>query len=223
MNENESRATLFLAIERGDREAVARLLAAQPALASAQNSAGVSATLYSLYYSEPEIAELCADSGAEMRVFEAAALGRAAILDALLTSDPAQANAVSADGFTPLGLAAFFGQPAATRILLEHGADPTIVSANAMRVAPLHSAVAAQRSDIAALLLAHGAAVNATQADDFSPLHEAAQNGQVEMIALLLAHGADSAARTSAGQTPLDVAEAAGQSAAAARLREGMR
>jgi ankyrin repeat protein len=131
-----------------------------------------------------------------------------------------QANAFTADGFTPLGLAAFFGQADAARTLLDHDADPNIASQNAMRVAPLHSAVAAQRLDISAELLRRGADVNAVQADDFTPLHEAAQNGQVAMIELLLAHGADLTARKSDGQTPLDVAEAHGQAAAAALLRE---
>lgn len=220
MSQDDVRDTLFQAIERGDKETVASLLAAQPALVSARNADGVSATLYSLYYREPEIAESLANSGAEMTVFEASALGRAETLRELLASDSAQGNAVSPDGFTPLGLAAFFGQPETARMLLEHGADPNIVSRNAMRVAPLHSAVAAQRLDIAEELLRHGADVNAAQADDFTPLHEAAQNGQVAMIDLLLRHGADLHARKSDGQTPLDVARAAGQQAAETALRE---
>ena len=218
MSDDDTRESLFQSIEQGEREQVERLIAAHPALASARNDAGVSATLYSLYYREPEIATLLADAGAEISVFEAAALGRADALSSLLTMDPSQANAVSADGFTPLGLAAFFGQPAAAQILLARGADPNTASANAMRVAPLHSAVAAQQLDIAEALLRYGAQANAAQADDFTPLHEAAQNGQVEMIALLLAHGADPAARKSDGQTPLDVARAHGQDAAAALL-----
>lgn len=215
-----TRAPFFRAIEVGDQEQVARLLAAQPALASAHNADGVSATLYSLYYREPAIAELLAGAGAEFTVFEAAALGRVATLGDLLAADPAQVNAISSDGFTPLGLAAFFGQPDAAQVLLDHGADPNSASQNAMRVAPLHSAVAAQRLDISEALLRRGADVNAVQADDFTPLHEAAQNGQVAMIELLLAHGANLTARKSDGQTPLDVAEAHGQAAAAALLRE---
>lgn len=220
MSEDSTRQALFQSIERGEREQVERLVAAQPELASARNDAGVSATLFSLYYREPEIATLLVDAGAEMTVFEAAALGRPDTLSPLLAMDPAQANAVSADGFTPLGLAAFFGQPAAAQILLDGGADPNTASANAMRVAPLHSAVAAQRLDIAEMLLKHCAQVNATQADDFTPLHEAAENGQVAMIALLLAYGADLSARKSDGQTPLDVAQARGHEAAVALLRE---
>jgi ankyrin repeat protein len=217
---DDARAALFQAIERGEREQVTQLLAAQPALASARNASGVSATLFSLYYREPEIAELIASAGVELSVFEAAALGRDETLSGLLAADPTRANAVSPDGFTPLGLASFFGQPDAARVLLDHGANPNIASENAMRVAPLHSAVAAQRLDIAAELLGRGADVNAAQADDFTPLHEAAQNGQVAMIELLLAHGADLAARKSDGQTALDTAQAHGQAEAATLLRE---
>jgi ankyrin repeat protein len=218
--ESDSRDALFQAIERGEREQVAQALAAQPTLASARNANGVSATLFSLYYREPEIADLLANAGAALTVFEAAALGRVEALRELLLADPTQVNAVASDGFTPLGLAAFFGQPGAAHLLLDQGADPNIASQNAMRVAPLHSAVAAQRLDISEELLQRGAAVNATQADDFTPLHEAAQNGQVAMVELLLAHGADLSARKSDGQTPLDVAEAHGQPAAAMLLRE---
>ncbi|HEX8997432.1 MAG TPA: ankyrin repeat domain-containing protein [Ktedonobacterales bacterium] len=219
-DEADLRERFFQAIERGDREQVVEMLAAQPTLASARNDKCVSATLYSLYYREPEIAELLASSGAELTVFEAAALGRVETLRGLLASDGSRANTVASDGFSPLGLAAFFGQPETARLLLEHGADANAVSQNAMRVAPLHSAVAAQRLDIAEDLLRAGAQVNAAQADDFTPLHQAAQNGQVAMIELLLAHGADLHARKSDGQTALDVAQAHGKDAAAALLRE---
>lgn len=216
----DTRDRFLQAIKAGDRAQVERLLTAEPELINIRNDSGVSATLVSLYYREPEIAALLADSGAEVTVFEAAALGRIETLTELLAADPSQANAVSADGFTPLGLAAFFGQLAAARSLLDHAADPNIASQNAMRVTPLHSSVAAQRLDISEELLRHGAEVNVAQADDYTPLHEAAQNGQVAMIELLLAHGADLSARKSDGQTALDVAEERGQDAAAGLLRE---
>lgn len=218
--DNDVRTAFFQAIAAGDGAAVERMLATQPELVNARNDSGVSATLFSLYYREPEIAEVIANAGAEMTVFEAAALGRTETLTTLLASDSAQANAFSSDGFTPLGLAAFFGALAAAQTLLAHGADPNIASRNAMRVAPLHSAVAAERLDIAEALLAHGADVNAVQADDFTPLHEAAQNGQVPMIELLLKHGADLSARKSDGQTALEIAQAHGKTEAAALLAE---
>lgn len=217
---DEARAAFFQAIRAGDHAQVQRSLAEQPALIDARDPQGVSAPLVALYYREPAIAELLADAGARLDVFAAAALGRVETLSALLAANPALARATAPDGFSPLGLAAFFGQAEAAHLLLEAGANPNLASQNAMRVTPLHSAVAARQLAISEELLLRGADVNAAQADDFTPLHEAAQNGQLAMIELLLAHGADRTARKSDGQTPLDVAEAHGQTAAAELLRQ---
>jgi ankyrin repeat protein len=60
-----------------------------------------------------------------------------------------------------------------------------------MKVTPLHSAAAARQVAIARLLIAHGANVNAAQAESgFTPLYEAAANGDLEFATLLLEHGA---------------------------------
>ena len=66
--------------------------------------------------------------GAELDVFEAAALGETARVRELLEDDPGLANAFGADGFHPLGLACFFGHVGSARELLEHGAAGVIVS-----------------------------------------------------------------------------------------------
>lgn len=71
-----------------------------------------------------------------MDVFEAAAFGRAELLDGWLRSDPADAWAWSADGFTALHFAAFFGGEVVARLLLDAGADPDAVARNEMRVRP---------------------------------------------------------------------------------------
>ncbi|HEU5344724.1 MAG TPA: ankyrin repeat domain-containing protein [Ktedonobacterales bacterium] len=218
--EEQARAALFQAIRAGDRAQVERLLVERPALVEARDTQGVSAPLIALYYGEPAIAEALASAGARLDVFDAAALGRVETLRELLAADPARARAVAPDGFSPLGLAAFFGQAGAAHLLLEAGADPNLASQNAMRVAPLHSAVAAQQLAISEELLRRGADVNARQSDDFTPLHEAAQNGQLAMIELLLSYGADLDARKSDGQTPLDLAEAHGHAEAVALLRQ---
>ncbi|MFC3918361.1 ankyrin repeat domain-containing protein [Deinococcus metalli] len=78
-------------------------------------------------------------------------------------------NAVSPDGFTPLGLASFFGRAEAAQVLLEAGADVHAVSRNPMQVQPLHSAVAGNHEALARVLVAAGADVNAEQADGFTP------------------------------------------------------
>ena len=58
----------------------------------------------------------------ELDVFEAAALGRTERLRELLNAEPGLANAWAEDGFQPLGLASFFGNVDAARLLVEHGA-----------------------------------------------------------------------------------------------------
>lgn len=199
----------FEAVQTGDRAKVEAMLAVDPDLARAKTAGGLSAVLLAAYYQEPAIAALLTRTRDDLTLYEAAAVGRADRLAALLNGDPTQLDAYADDGFTPLGLASFFGQPEAVDVLLAHGADVNRPSRNPMRVAPLHSAVASKRLDIARRLLARGADANAVQADDFTPLHGAAQNGHAEMVELLLSHGADVNARQANGHTALSLARTA--------------
>ncbi len=159
-----------------------------------------------MYYNEPELAKLMIANGASLDIFSAAAVNDCQILQDILLSRPELVYAVAPDGFQPLGLAAFFGAKDAVKLLLEIGAEVNAASQNSMKVAPLHSAVAHQHDDIAQLLLAYGADVNAPQADEFTPLHGAAQNGQIDMVKLLCEHGADQHAINTDDLTPLDLA-----------------
>jgi ankyrin repeat protein len=131
----------------------------------------------------------------ELDVFEAAAVGRADRLRYLLDEDPSLANAWAEDGFQPLGLASFFGQAEAARLLVERGAEVNSASRNDQRVMPLHSAAATgdpeTRYELAKLLLEHGADPNARQQDDFTPLMAAEQNGDERLRLLLIEHGAE--------------------------------
>ena len=221
---DDSMTLAFLeAIKQGDENEVARLLTIRPDLADVQSADGASAALYALYHQKPVLAERIADtksSGTPLSIFEAAALGRAPAVREALDADSALVHAVAPDGFTPLGLAAFFGRLDVVTLLLDRGADPNAASRNAMHVAPLHSAVAAQNLPIAAALLAHGADVNAVQADDYTPLHEAAHSGHIELIDLLLRHGANPQAKQHNGQTPLDSARVARRSEAVTVLEQ---
>ena len=79
--------------------------------------------LYALYVREPEIARLLAAAKGRLDVFEAAALGDATSLAAILAADPLAAVDWSPDGFTALHLAAFLGDAACAGILLDAGAD----------------------------------------------------------------------------------------------------
>ena len=83
----------------------------------------ISAAMQALYAGERERGEALLSPGEES-VFEAAAFGRVARLEELLSAEPELARAWSEDGFTPLHTAAQNGDAELVRLLLEHGADP---------------------------------------------------------------------------------------------------
>lgn len=79
----------------------------------------------------------------------------------------------------------------------------------------LHLATHYGHSQVAAMLLAHGADVNARATNDLgsSPLLWAITGQDVEAITLLLDHGADINETTTAGSTPLHKAAVTGNAA----------
>jgi ankyrin repeat protein len=182
----------------------------------------VSPILDALYHGRAdEAARLLAAAGsATLTIHEAAAMGAVARLNQLLDADPAAANAWSADGFQPLGLAAFFGRPEAVELLLARGGEVNTHARHQFHVAALHAALAGPQPSIARLLVDAGADVNARQQAGIAPLHETAQNGDLELTRLLLDHGADPAARDDRGQTPADTARKHGHADVAALLEQ---
>jgi len=139
--------------------------------------------------------------------FEACALGRTDRAAGLIAIDATLVNAHAPDGFTGLGLACFFRHIDTARLLLDHGADPSLASSNALHLAPLHSAVAADSLELVDLLLTRGAEPNPSEASGATPLHSAAGHGNGAVIERLLAAGADRTARTKDGKTPADTAK----------------
>jgi uncharacterized protein len=200
------------AIRKGDADAIERLLGANPELVSVMEE-NVSPLLFALYHGKRELAHLLLDRGAPLSFAEACALGERERLEGLLAADPTSLESRSPDGFPPLGLAVFFGQPEIARLLIERGADVGAAADNALRVAPVHAAAAACDRDTMRLLLAHGADPNARQQMDYTPLHGAASRGDIEMAKLLLDAGADPDARGSDGMTPVEIARKYDQAA----------
>ena len=69
---------------------------------------------------------------------------------------------------------------------------------------PLHYAAWEGHKEIAELLIAKGADVNAKDKNSATPLHLAAEYDHKEIAELLIANGADVNAKRSDGSTPLD-------------------
>jgi ankyrin repeat protein len=209
------------AIAEGRTEDVRRMLRDGPSAATSIDAKGVSAVLKATYFRKSDIVAAILATGIELNVFEAAATGNTTRLHSLVTRERALANAYSPDGFTPLGLASFFGHVETVRELLGLGADVNAASRETMKVAPLHSAAAAQNVAIGKLLIAKGADVNAQQADQkFTALHEVAMSGQLDFAKLLLDSDALINATTSKGKTPLDYAVEANQKEMAEYLKK---
>jgi len=214
--------TFLSAVEAGDAPLVRDLVGRDPELATTRNADGTSALMLATYRDDMATVAALRTANPTLDVFEAAALGEAEALAAILVAEPGAARAWSSDGFTALHFAAFFGGPEVARLLIDAGADIDVVSRNELKVAPLHSAVAGQVK-VALVLLEHGAKVNVKQRHGWTPLHGAADNGDDEVVDALLAAGADPEATTDSGLTAADSATAKGHDALAARIGEASR
>ena len=219
----ESVKRFFRAVEEGDRDRVAGLLGDEPALASARDEEGRTGLLLAIYHGHHEVVNLLSGHRPGTDIFEAAASGDASRIVELLREEPHRVQHTSTDGFSPLGLAAFFGHPEVVEVLLEGGADPNRTSRNAMKVTPLHSG-AAHRDPAVALeicrrLLLAGADPNRPQTGGWRPLHRAAAHGHEGLVRLLLREGADPSVESDDGRTPLDMAREQGADGVVALLR----
>jgi len=173
--------------------------------------------LTALYHNKRDEARQLAD-GAALTIWEAAALGRDDRVSDLLDADPSLATAWSADGYPPVGLAAFFAGASTVRLFLDRGADIRAAARNPMKVQPLHAAVGARNADSVALLLERGADVNARQQVGYTPLMGAAAAGRQDIIDLLLTNGADPSLLSDDGKTAADIAREHGHAEVAAHL-----
>jgi uncharacterized protein len=211
---------LLDAIRNRDSDAARALLEAEPALALARGENGDSPVMTAIYHDAGAILAMLVARGAEVDVFAGAALGSVERLAERLEHDPEQVHAFSHDGWTPLHLAAFFGQTAAAELLIARGSDPGARSRNATGNTPLHAALAGhEQPALVHLLLAHGADVNARAALGVTPLHLAASRGNGDLVEALLERGATVDACMDDGTTPAAMAASRGHPEVAGSLQ----
>jgi len=210
---------LFEAIAAGATDEVRSLVADDPALASARGADDVSAVRTARYRGRIEIVEMLVTAGADLDVFDAAALGRTDRLGEILGARPDLVDAIAPDGFTPLQLASFFGHCDAARLLVDRGAPTATVSANPMAIHALNAAAAGGHAEVVALLLDAGANPDARQHGGLTALMSCAAGGSEAGVTALLARGADPSALSDDGRGAAAFAEERGHSALAERLR----
>jgi ankyrin repeat protein len=200
----------FDAIKAGKVDEVRQLVEQEPSLRQARDASGASAILVAAYNMKPDVVTALIDAGAPVDIFEASVLGKIDRIQEILRSDPTRATEYAPDGFTPVALAAFFGQPAAVTALIAAGADVNAAARNALKVQALHAAVAGRNLDIVTAVLEAGADPNAQQQAGFRPMHEAGANANRKLAELLLAHGADPALPSDDGKSAIDFAREKG-------------
>ena len=207
-------------IEAGNANAVTEILLQNPNLANTNTSHHISPLLLACYYKKQEIANIIAEFTNDLTLFEACAVGKFDSATLIIFQNPQQINEFSEDGFTPLGLACYFGHEELAKFLVLKGADVNLASKNGFNVFPIHSAVAANNINITRMLLNAGAYPNVCQKAGLAPLHTAAQLGNIELIILLLEHGAEVGLRMEGGKLPADLAAEKGFNEIAEILRE---
>ncbi|MFN7953234.1 MAG: ankyrin repeat domain-containing protein [bacterium] len=179
------------AIKNRDAARLAALLGEDPGLVEAVTAEGMSPLVIAIYWRNPAAQEALLAAGAPYPAPLAAARGDAARLAALAGADPRSLAEWSADGWSPLHLAAHFGHAPACLWLLRHGADVRVRSRNGLANLPCHAAAAGNHTAVVGLLLAAGTPPNEPQHGGWTLLHQAAQHANRDMVELLLAAGAD--------------------------------
>jgi ankyrin repeat protein len=197
-------------ITTGDLNGLDTLLSENPSLAKVRTSHHVSPLMLSCYYKKPDVTSIILKYIDEINLFEASAAGRFDVVANLVYTHPDAINFYAEDGFTPLGLACYFGHYEIAQYLVLKGADVNMPSNNGFRVYPLHSAAAGNFTQIARMLIENNALVNVKQQAGATALHSAAQNGNIDLLILLLEHGADVNSRMEGGKLPADLAREKG-------------
>ena len=208
------------AILGDDGERVVELLAADPSLAAAEGEQ--SPILTALFRGRAEPLGALLGTRPPVNVFEAAALGIDQLVGQYCFAQPELVTASTADGYTLLHLAAYFGHVTTATLLLECGADVAAVSRDDAEGTPLHAAAAGRQHALCWLLLAHGAPVDAQQTGGFTALHAAARYGDLAIVQLLVVNGADPWLEADDGKIAADIAYEFDHDAVAAYLRTHM-
>ncbi len=206
-------------VQSGEQQKLEEMMNNHPELADGKTPQGISLLTLAAYCRNQQAIKFIASRKQSIDLFEAAAIGDFELLKQHLLEKPEHIDAHSVDGFTPLGLACFFGHRKIAGYLIRLGADVNVPSNNDFAVSPIHSACAISNIDLTKLLIDNGADVNVKQRSGITALHSAAHHGQLDLVKLLVENGAIVKAKDENKQTPEFMAEEKGFSEVVSYLR----
>uniref|UniRef100_A0A2C9K8Y4 Death domain-containing protein n=1 Tax=Biomphalaria glabrata TaxID=6526 RepID=A0A2C9K8Y4_BIOGL len=113
-------------------------------------------------------------------------------------------NDTTKSGFTPLHIAAHYGNINVANLLIQRNADVNFRAKN--NITPLHVASRWGKLNMVNLLLDNNATIDEKTRDGLTPLHCASRSGHESVVDTLLEKGAPHSAKTKNGLTPLHMA-----------------
>ncbi|XP_056651777.1 ankyrin-3 isoform X1 [Monodelphis domestica] len=113
-------------------------------------------------------------------------------------------NRTTESGFTPLHIAAHYGNINVATLLLNRGAAVDFTARN--DITPLHVASKRGNANMVKLLLDRGAKIDAKTRDGLTPLHCGARSGHEQVVEMLLDRAAPILSKTKNGLSPLHMA-----------------
>jgi cytohesin len=218
--DKSSQTPLHLAALGGHVD-VARLLIAKGSAVNAQDEKGMTPLHIAALGDHKDMAELLLAKGAKVNAKNG--LGDTALHTAVENGHQDMAEFLRQRGghdfSSEMRSAVQGGDVGKVRTLLDE--DPDLVAIRDKEgTTPLHMAAAQNHKEVAELLLARKADVNARDKDGFTPLHLAASRGLADVAELLLAKGADVNAKDNLGMTSLQYAGATNHKDVAKLLQE---
>src|SRR3989454_9987747 len=197
---------LLKAAQKNDLAKAQEILDRHPSLLRMRTPNGT-LVLTATFYGAADVVKMLLARTPEdaLNLYEASTVGNARRLKTILGQSRVRVNESTAEeGFTPLGLAAFFGHPAAVKVLLEYGADVNLKPPSRFANTAVDAAVSGDHADIVRILLAAGADPNPGGGAEYTPPPQAAMDGQLDVVRMLLDHGADVHTVRDGGHTPMD-------------------
>ena len=142
----------------------------------------------------PEIRRLLLDKGAVETVFSVIAAGDNAKARTMLEQDATIVHVQDEAGQTPLFLATGRRDFESMTMVLDAGADPNVIATQSYGISPIHNACRSggpgDAREAIALLVRHGADLDARDKGGVTALHMAVRDHDIDAVRALLEHGA---------------------------------